>query len=105
MTTALLATFVVSLVASVVLGSVMRRMAAAIGAVVPPRPDRWHSEPTPTMGGVAILAAMLIAMGVAFVLARGPEGTISFDAPWLPVMLSSLAMFVVGVVDDSRARS
>jgi len=100
MTTALLATFVVSLVASVVLGSVMRRMASAIGAVVPPRPDRWHSEPTPTMGGVAILAAMLIAMGVAFVLARGPEGTISFDAPWLPVMLSSLAMFVVGVVDD-----
>jgi UDP-GlcNAc:undecaprenyl-phosphate GlcNAc-1-phosphate transferase len=100
MTTALLATFVVSLVASVVLGSVMRRLAPAFGAVVPPRPDRWHSEPTPTMGGVAIVAALLLAMGVAFVLARGPEGTISVDAPWLPVMLSSLAMFVVGVVDD-----
>ena len=32
------------------------RGAASIGAVVPPRPDRWHSAPTPTMGGIAIAA-------------------------------------------------
>jgi UDP-GlcNAc:undecaprenyl-phosphate GlcNAc-1-phosphate transferase len=100
MTTALLATFVVALVASVVLGAVMRRVSASIGAIVPPRPDRWHSQPTATMGGVAIVAATLLAMGAAFLLARGRGGAISLDAPWLPVMLSSLAMFVVGVVDD-----
>jgi UDP-N-acetylmuramyl pentapeptide phosphotransferase/UDP-N-acetylglucosamine-1-phosphate transferase len=64
MTIALLATFVVALGASVVLGSVMRRVAASIGAVVPPRPDRWHNEPTPTMGGVAIVAALLYASKV-----------------------------------------
>jgi UDP-GlcNAc:undecaprenyl-phosphate GlcNAc-1-phosphate transferase len=100
MTAALLATFVVAVVASVVLGWVMRRVSVSIGAVVPPRADRWHSEPTPTMGGVAIVAALLVALGAAYLLTRGIGGGIALDAPWVPVMVSSLAMFVVGVVDD-----
>ena len=52
------------------LGAVMRRLSASIGAVVPPRPDRWHSSPTPTMGGVAIAAATLVALALT-VLQRG----------------------------------
>ena len=49
----LVAGFLTALVASILLGAVMRRVSTSIGAVVPPRPDRWHSQPTPSMGGVA----------------------------------------------------
>ena len=59
----LLITFFVAIAASVLLGAVMRRVSAAIGAVVPPRPDRWHNSPTPTMGGVAIALATMGAPG------------------------------------------
>ncbi len=81
---------------AVVLGAVVRRYAPAIGAVVPPRPDRWHSAPTPTMGGIAIAAASLCGFGVA---ALQPEVLVPLAA-WLPVLLAAFAMFLVGVFDD-----
>ena len=52
--------FAIATAVSVALGAVVRRTAPAIGAVVPPRPDRWHNAPTPTMGGVAIAAATVV---------------------------------------------
>ena len=57
----LVGAFLTALVLSILLGSVMRWLSASIGAVVPPRPDRWHSQPTPTMGGVAIAGATSVA--------------------------------------------
>ena len=88
--------FVISAAAAVAFGTVVSRVAPGIGAVVPPRPDRWHDTPTPTMGGVAIAAATLVGF-LAIVLR--PE---LFDMPqvWLPVALAAYAMFVVGVLDD-----
>jgi UDP-GlcNAc:undecaprenyl-phosphate/decaprenyl-phosphate GlcNAc-1-phosphate transferase len=78
------------------LGAVVRRYARSIGAVVPPRPDRWHRASTPTMGGIAIAAATTIGF---FVLATRPSLLADF-LPWVPVLAASLAMFVVGVLDD-----
>ena len=52
--------FVVATVASLAGGRFVRRMATARGAVIPPRADRWHSAPTPTMGGIAIVAGLLL---------------------------------------------
>ena len=88
--------FAAATVASIVLGAVVRRTAPAIGAVVPPRPDRWHNQPTPTMGGIGIAAATFIGFGV--VLAR-PQ-LLGGVMPWAAVGAASLAMFVVGVLDD-----
>src|SRR3989442_8292053 len=53
------ATFVVATGLTVALGALVRRTAPTLGAVVPPRPDRWHSRPTPTMGGVAFTAGAI----------------------------------------------
>ena len=92
----LLAAFVVSLVASAVFGGLMRRVAASIGAVVPPRPDRWHNSPTPTMGGVAIALATVLGVGLA--VWRVEPATLS--STWVPVVVSALAMFAIGVMDD-----
>ena len=90
----LLVAFFVSIAVSVLLGAVMRRVSAAIGAVVPPRPDRWHSSPTPTMGGVAIALATLAGLALTVF------GVDSLGGSWVPVLLAALAMFAVGVMDD-----
>ncbi len=58
--------------------------------VVPPRPDRWHQTPTPTYGGVGVLAGL--AVGGAIAGALDP-------ASW-PVLSAGLALFVVGWFDD-----
>jgi UDP-GlcNAc:undecaprenyl-phosphate/decaprenyl-phosphate GlcNAc-1-phosphate transferase len=77
-------------------GAVVRRLASGSGAVVPPRPDRWHTTPTPTMGGVAIVAGTL----GAFVMVAIRPDLVGPPADWLPVPLAAFAMFVVGVLDD-----
>ena len=77
-------------------GALVRRHAPTYGAIVPPRPDRWHSSPTPTMGGIAIAAAML----AGFVAAFAVEGGFGGFADWLAVLVAGLAMFAVGLMDD-----
>ena len=84
----LVAGFFTALVLSILLGAVMRWLSPAIGAVVPPRPDRWHSQPTPTMGGVAIAGATIVAFAIGVV----QLGAIDFAEPWGPVLLAALAM-------------
>ena len=84
------------MLACVALCALVRRTAPAIGAVVPPRADRWHSEPTPTMGGVAIAAAAVLGFGVIV----GQAHAVISPAAWLPIPLAAIAMFVVGVLDD-----
>jgi len=88
--------FFIAMFASVALCAFVRRTAPAIGAVVAPRADRWHSEPTPTMGGVAIAIACVVGFGTIVGHVRGDALT----ATWLPVPLAGMAMFVVGVLDD-----
>ena len=92
----LVAAFLTALVLSILLGAVMRWLSASIGAVVPPRPDRWHSQPTPTMGGVAIAGATIVAFGIGLLRL----GALDFGEPWGPVLLSALAMCCVGIMDD-----
>ena len=87
--------FVVALAVALAMGAVVRRTAPVIGAVVPPRPDRWHREPTPTMGGVAIV----VAMAIGFVV-TAPRVDVGEATAWIAVLLAAGAMFVVGVLDD-----
>ena len=55
---------IVAIGTAVAAGAAVRRLAPVFGAVVPPRPDRWHSAPTPTMGGIAIAVATVIGFSV-----------------------------------------
>ena len=88
--------FIVATACSLAGGAFVRRMAAAGGAVVPPRADRWHSAPTPTMGGVAIAAATVVA-SVGIAVRADLAGPL---VEWIPVPLAALAMFIVGILDD-----
>jgi UDP-GlcNAc:undecaprenyl-phosphate GlcNAc-1-phosphate transferase len=87
--------FVVAAAMAVAMGALVRRTAPVIGAVVPPRPDRWHRAPTPTMGGVAIV----VATAVGFVV-TAPRVEVGDASAWIAVLLAAVAMFVVGVLDD-----
>ena len=71
--------------------SIVRRLARQQKWLAPPRPDRWHSEPTALHGGVGIFVAF--ALGLLWHL------------PWSPFVAGLLGvtgvMFVTGLVDDT----
>jgi UDP-GlcNAc:undecaprenyl-phosphate GlcNAc-1-phosphate transferase len=86
----------VATLAAIATGAAVRRLAPAIGAVVPPRPDRWHSSPTPTMGGIAIAVATIVGFSVGL---AGP--LLETDViEWSAVLVAGLAMFTIGLFDD-----
>ena len=69
-----------------------RAIARRTGFVAKPRADRWHSKPTALMGGVGIIAAFLVAWGIAHF--RG-----SVDRGGL-LVACAVSMGVLGFVDD-----
>jgi UDP-GlcNAc:undecaprenyl-phosphate GlcNAc-1-phosphate transferase len=87
--------FVVATAVALALSALVRWSAPVIGAVVPPRPDRWHRAPTPTLGGVAVVTAT-----AAGFLVTAPRIDVGAAAAWIAVLLAAGAMFVVGILDD-----
>jgi UDP-GlcNAc:undecaprenyl-phosphate GlcNAc-1-phosphate transferase len=71
---------------------VVARWARARGIVAIPRQDRWHREPTPMLGGVAIYAA-----GTAVIAWFGPH-----DVRILALIAGGSLLFVTGLIDDFR---
>jgi UDP-GlcNAc:undecaprenyl-phosphate/decaprenyl-phosphate GlcNAc-1-phosphate transferase len=70
----------------------VRRLATYWGCVALPKKNRWHSRPTPTLGGVAFYAGF-VATTVLF----SPSFTSA-----LPFLLVVTLMFLVGIYDDRR---
>ncbi|HVO94849.1 MAG TPA: hypothetical protein VMT22_18500 [Terriglobales bacterium] len=83
---------VVSLLVTLVCVPAASRLAVRWGCVALPKKDRWHSRPTPTLGGTAFYAGF-----VAATLLFSP----SFTAA-LPFLLVVTLMFLVGIYDDRR---
>jgi UDP-GlcNAc:undecaprenyl-phosphate GlcNAc-1-phosphate transferase len=88
--------FLLATATAIAAGAGVRRLAPAFGAVVPPRPDRWHSAPTPTMGGIAIASATVAGFAVSLAGPVLERGVIE----WSAVLIAALAMFGVGLFDD-----
>jgi UDP-GlcNAc:undecaprenyl-phosphate GlcNAc-1-phosphate transferase len=69
----------------------IRGIARQRGWLAPPRPDRWHREPTALHGGVGIFVGF--ALGLLW------------HVPWSPFTAALLAltgiMFITGLVDDA----
>jgi UDP-GlcNAc:undecaprenyl-phosphate/decaprenyl-phosphate GlcNAc-1-phosphate transferase len=60
--------------------------------VAVPRQDRWHRQPTPLLGGVAIYAGTSVAI---FVFAR-------HDGRLMGLELGGALLFITGLIDDFR---
>jgi len=77
------------------------RVARKVGAVVPPGDRRVHTEPTPTLGGIAMFGGL--AAGLAAAASRS-----SFDAIFTSrstiagIVGAAGVMWVSGLVDDLR---
>ena len=86
----LIAAWTVAAAVSFAVAGLVRRAALARGIVVPPRPDRWHREPTPTYGGVGVLFGLFAGAAIAGGLAA---------SAW-PALLVAVVLFVIGWYDD-----
>jgi UDP-GlcNAc:undecaprenyl-phosphate/decaprenyl-phosphate GlcNAc-1-phosphate transferase len=74
----------------------MRGVARTRGWIAPPKPDRWHRQPTALMGGVAIWAAVLL--GIAAAAWHGDfQGRGS-----LALLGGASFLCAIGVIDDRR---
>lgn len=83
----------VAFAASLVLTPVVRYVAARYGMIARPKSDRWHKRPTAMMGGVAIMASVVLTWGIFY--EKMPSGTHG-----LAIIGASVFLFVVGIVDD-----
>jgi UDP-GlcNAc:undecaprenyl-phosphate GlcNAc-1-phosphate transferase len=86
----LIAACLVAAAVSFVVAWLVRKVALTRGVVVPPRPDRWHREPTPTYGGIGVVAGLVAGAAITGGLA---------PLAW-PVLSAALALFVIGWFDD-----
>jgi UDP-GlcNAc:undecaprenyl-phosphate/decaprenyl-phosphate GlcNAc-1-phosphate transferase len=91
----LLAAWSVAAAVSFGVAGLVRRVALARGIVVPPRPDRWHRQPTPTYGGVGVLWGLAAGAAIAGGLAP----------PAWPVLSVAIVLFVIGWYDDALPMS
>jgi UDP-GlcNAc:undecaprenyl-phosphate GlcNAc-1-phosphate transferase len=88
--------FAGSFLLSLILTPFVRWMALRTGQVAIPRDTRWHKKATPLMGGVAIFLSAIITWFFSFAFPNWQF----IGLPYLPVILGSLAMFLLGLVDD-----
>jgi UDP-GlcNAc:undecaprenyl-phosphate/decaprenyl-phosphate GlcNAc-1-phosphate transferase len=94
--------FVVAAVTTGLCTPLVRHLAFRIGAVVKPDNERRiHKLPTPTLGGIAMLAGLLVGMLVAWRLGPFSEVFGGTTEP-LGVVAAAVIIVVLGAVDDLR---
>lgn len=80
--------------ASLMLVPLVRWLSFRTGRVSKPRQDRWHRQPTPTLGGMGMFIAFWLALGLALAL--------GYQLPHWSLLAGSMLMFSLGLVDDFK---
>ena len=97
-----IAAFVVSLLAT----PLVRWAARKRGWVARPRKDRWHTQTTALMGGIAIFSGLAIAILVTYGVTPFYDTVMASDgklfSPPLAVVIfsGSAVLFLIGLIDD-----
>ena len=76
------------------------RLSTRWGAVVKPDERRIHEHPTPTLGGIAMLIALLAALGVARLLPG--FGPMFESSELFGVAIAAIVILAIGMLDDLR---
>ncbi|MGQ9758631.1 MAG: glycosyltransferase family 4 protein [Actinomycetota bacterium] len=108
-----LLTFGVSLLLALLLTPAARRWAVKLGAVDMPHDRKVHENPTPTLGGLAILVAVVFSILAGKALARvfpslaRPMGMSDALSSYqlLGIIVAASLVAVLGAVDDMRRLS
>jgi UDP-GlcNAc:undecaprenyl-phosphate/decaprenyl-phosphate GlcNAc-1-phosphate transferase len=96
-----LAVFLASAVAALAATPVVRWMAMRWGAIDRPSDRKVHPQPTPTLGGLALWFAMLVGLGVAYLI---PSFRALFEVSLEPLgaAVAGTVIVALGVYDDVR---
>ncbi|MCU1385383.1 MAG: glycosyl transferase, partial [Acidobacteria bacterium] len=81
--------FLLALALSLALVPLCRVIAVRLGYVARPREDRWHRRPVALFGGVGIALVLFVCAGALGVVRQQPV-----------LVLTAVAVFIVGLVDD-----
>ena len=92
----------VALVVGAAAMPVLRAWALARGRVVESRPDRWHQQATPAVGGIGIFTAGCVGLTAAMVLLRATPGGAALDRTLVGILAGGCLMFCAGLWDDAR---
>src|ERR1700756_978921 len=84
--------FFISLIASLMLVAPVRALALRVGMVDLPGPRKVHLKPIPLLGGLAMYAAVVIAVLFAF---NGPART-----QIVGILIGATLVAAVGILDD-----
>jgi len=87
--------FAISLILSIILVPLVRKLSFKVGKVSYPRKDRWHNQPTPTLGGVGMFGAFLVCVTAVSLIERQSPGH------W-NLLVGAAIMFLLGVYDDFK---
>lgn len=92
-----------ALLAALVLTPLVQRLARATGLVAQPRSDRLHVTPTPYLGGLALLVALVAGLAVAGRLVP-TESSGAGGMPPTAMLLTLIAggAFLLGLIDDVK---
>ena len=85
--------FAVPLIATWILTPIAARLAHRVGMVDHPREERFHADPTPYLGGLAVAGGLVLIAGIA----AGAEGQI------LVLLLCGVVLGAMGFLDDWRS--
>lgn len=92
-----MAVFAIALILSLLFIPIIRRVSLRLGRVAQPRPDRWHRQPTPTLGGVGVFSAFMVTLLASRLLPDG--GHIGSDWAFLS---GAVIVFLLGLYDEFR---
>lgn len=85
-----------SLLISLALVPLVRLVSIRLGRVAPPREDRWHQKPTPTLGGVGMYLSFVSALLIYAAVSS------SWHSLQWGLLLGSSLMFGLGLYDDFK---
>lgn len=91
----------VAFVVVVIMTPGARLLSRLLGAVDQPGERRVHTDPTPRLGGLAILIGILAAVGAARML-DSFEAVFETTSDTTALMIAAALIVLVGVVDDTR---
>ena len=96
--------FLAAAVATCAATPLVRRLSLRVGAIAQPSDRRVHERPTPSMGGLAMFAGVLVALAVARGLAFFDDLGRSWTQ-WVAVLAATGSIVLLGAIDDVKGLS
>src|SRR5262245_65747161 len=91
--------FGVAFLTTLGLTPLVRKLSIKRGILVPPSPRAMHKKPIPNIGGLAMLAGVLVGMGVASLLGAFDDVFASSSVAF-GVVIGAVVIFTTGLIDE-----